>query len=69
MKESIDVDDLTNQAIDLALGNDALRKRVVEPLRKKILPYVACTVLTNVIMFALLLYLVRRLHTLHPPPQ
>jgi hypothetical protein len=30
MKESID--DLTNQAIDLVLENDALHKRIVEPL-------------------------------------
>ena len=46
MKESID--DLTNQAIDLVLENDALHKRIVEPLKRKILPYVACEFLTNV---------------------
>ena len=72
MKESID--DLTNQAIDLALENDALHKRIVEPLKRKILPYVACGVLTNVVMFILLAYLVRRLSLLPlqsqllPPP-
>ena len=65
MKESID--DLTNQAIDLVLGNDALHKRVVEPLKRKILPYVACSILTNLVMFILLVYLVRRLHLLPPP--
>ena len=62
MKESID--DLTNQAIDLVLENDALHKRIVEPLKRKILPYVACTVVTNLIMFMLLLYLARRLTVL-----
>ena len=58
MKESID--DLTNQAIDLVLANDALHKRIVEPLKRKILPYVACTIVTNLLMFTLLIYLVRR---------
>ena len=62
MKESID--DLTNQAIDLVLENDALHKRIVEPLKRKILPYVACTVVTNLIMFMLLFYLARRLTVL-----
>ena len=69
MKESID--DFTNQAIDLVLGNDALHKRIVEPLKRKIVPFVACTVLTNLLMFGLLVYLVRRLsllpHTLPLP--
>jgi len=75
MKESID--DFTNQAIDLVLENDALQDRIVKPLKRKILPYVACGVLMNVIMFILLVYLARRLsllplHTLplplHTPP-
>ena len=69
MKESID--DLTNQAIDLVLQNDALHKRIVEPLRRKILPFVICSILTNVAMFILLVYLVRRLSLLpllHPLP-
>ena len=52
--------DLTNQAIDLVLENDALHKRIVEPLKRKILPYVACTIVTNLLMFTLLIYLVRR---------
>lgn len=62
MKESID--DLTNQAIDLVLENDALHKRILKPLKRKILPYVACTVVTNLVMFMLLLYLARRLTVL-----
>ena len=68
MKESID--DLTNQAIDLVLENDALHKRIVEPLKRKILPYVACGVLMNVVMFILLVYLAQRLSllSLHTPP-
>ena len=66
MKESID--DLTTQAIDLVLGNDALHKRIVEPLKRKIVPYIACSVLTNLIMFILLVYLARRLSLLPLPP-
>ena len=65
MKESID--DLTTQAIDLVLENDALHKRIVEPLKRKILPYVACGVLTNVTMFILVVYLARRLSLLPLP--
>ena len=65
MKESID--DLTNQAIDLVLENDALHKRIVEPLKWKIIPYVACSVVTNTIMFILLVYLARRLSLLPLP--
>ena len=62
MKESID--DLTNQAIDLVLENDALHKRIVEPLKRKIVPYVACSIVTNLVMFILLVYLARRLSLL-----
>src|SRR5210317_1745284 len=66
MKESID--DLTNQAIDLVLENDALHKRIVEPLKRKIVPYVACSIVTNLVMFILLVYLARRLSLLPLPP-
>lgn len=67
MKES--VDDFTNQAIDMVLENDALHKRIVEPLKRKILPYVVCSVLVNAAMIILLVYLARRLSLLplHPP--
>ena len=65
MKESID--DLTNQAIDLVLENDALHKRIVEPLKRKIVPYVACGLLTNVVMVITLVYLARRLRVLQTP--
>ena len=66
MKEYID--DLTNQAIELVLENDALHKRIVEPLKRKIVPYVACSIVTNLVMFILLVYLARRLSLLPLPP-
>jgi hypothetical protein len=62
MKESID--DLTNQAIDLVLENDALHERIVKPLKRKILPYAVCAALINLGMLILLVYLVRRLSDL-----
>jgi hypothetical protein len=65
MKESID--DLTNQAIDLVLENDALQERIVKPLRRKILPYAVSAILTNISMFILMIYLARRLSVLQMP--
>ncbi len=65
MKESID--DLTNQAIDLVLDNDALQDRIVKPLKRKILPYAACAALTNVAILILLVYLALRLRVLQTP--
>jgi len=64
MKESID--DLTNQAIDMVLKNNALQERIVEPLRRKIVPYAVCAVTFNVLMFVLIVYLVRRVSRLPP---
>jgi len=37
-----DEDDLTNQALDIILDNDILQKRVIDPLKKKITPYILC---------------------------
>ena len=67
MKESID--DLTNQAIDLVLKNDALHNRVLQPLKRKMFPFIASAVLTNIMILVLLVYLARRLSLLplHTP--
>ena len=65
MKESID--DLTTQAIDLVLENDALQERIVKPLKKKILPYALCAALTNIAVLILLVYLAQRLSVLQRP--
>ena len=64
MKESID--DLTNQAIDLVLENDALNERIVKPLKRKILPYATCAILLHLAMFILMVYLARRMSLLQP---
>ena len=62
MKQSMD--DLTNQAIDMVLKNNALQERIVEPLRRKIVPYALCAVVFNILMFVLIVYLVRRVSRL-----
>ena len=69
MKQSID--DLTNEAIDIVMQNNALQERIVKPLRRKILPYAVCAGLTNMIMLILLVYLAQRLarlQALQKPP-
>ena len=59
MKESID--DLTNQALDLVLNNDALQKRVIDPIKKKLFPYVMCIGFFNLALFIMVAYLSNRL--------
>ena len=46
-------DDLTTQALDMFLENDTLQKRVIDPLKRKILPYVMCIGFFNLILFVL----------------
>jgi hypothetical protein len=62
MKRSMD--DLTNQAIDLVLENDALHERVVKPLKQKVFPYALSITIFNLILFILVVHLVRRLSIL-----
>ena len=58
MKASID---LTNQAIDMMLKNDALNERVISPLKKKLVPFVACVGLFNLLLLLLLIYIAMNL--------
>jgi len=58
------MDEFTNQAIDLVLENDALHKKVLEPLRQKMMPYVLCAVTFNIALMVLVIYLARRLSVL-----
>jgi hypothetical protein len=60
MKESIK-DDLTEQALDIFLENETLQTRIIEPMKRKVLPYVLCVALFNIILFMMVLYLTRRL--------
>ncbi len=58
---SDDEDDLTNQALDLVLNNDALQKRVIDPMKRKLLPYVMCIGFFNLALFVMVAYLSNRL--------
>ena len=58
---SSDDDDLTNQALDLVLNNDALQKRVIDPIKRKIFPYVMCIGFFNLALFVIVAYLSTRL--------
>jgi len=55
------MDELTNQAIDLVLENNALHKRVLEPLKQKIMPYVIGFVLFNLMILILIIYILNLL--------
>ena len=58
---SSDDDDLTNQALDLVLNNDALQKRVIDPIKRKIFPYVMCIGFFNLALFVMVACLSNRL--------
>jgi hypothetical protein len=55
------MDDITNQAIDMALKSESLNDKVLKPLRKKIMPYLACFVAFNIILLVLLIYILNLL--------
>jgi len=65
MKASID--DLTNQAIDLVLENDALYTRVLNPLKRKIAPYAIGVSLFNLVIFVLLIQVTFKINNIHRP--
>jgi len=52
------MDDFTNQAIDMVLENNALHKRVLEPLRHKLMPYILCVAVFNITLMFLVIYLI-----------
>jgi hypothetical protein len=55
------MDELTNQAIDMIFDNDALNKRIVNPLKKKAFPYLMTVIFFNIVLFVLVCHLVRKL--------
>ena len=61
------MDHLTNQAIDMIFENDALKDRILKPIKRKAYPYVLTGVAFNLILLVLLIYIiikVRRLTTI-----
>jgi len=54
-------DDLTTQALDLVLNSDTLQNKIINPLKKKIIPYIMCIGFFNLSMFIMIAYLSNRL--------
>jgi|TARA_X000000368_G_scaffold409632_1_gene391899 hypothetical protein len=54
-------EDITTQALDYVLNNDSLQKRVLDPLKRKILPYILCIGFFNLTLFIMVAYLANRL--------
>jgi len=59
MKESI-TDELTDQALDIFLESDTIQTRILEPVKKRVLPYLICIGIFNVMLFIMVAYLTRR---------
>ena len=53
-------DDLTNQAIDIIFENDALQSRIIDPIRRKIVPYLLCFGFFNLTLFILVAFIATR---------
>jgi len=56
--------DLTTQALDLFFDNEAIQARIIKPIKKRAVPLVVGTVIFNLLLVGLLLYLVLRLEHL-----
>ena len=54
-------DDLTTQALEMFLENDTLQKRVIDPLKRRIFPYIMCIGFFNLALFIMVAYLANRL--------
>ena len=46
-------DDLANQAIDIIFENDALQSRIIEPIKRRLFPYLICVGFFNLTLFVL----------------
>jgi len=58
---SVDENDLANQALDIFLDNDILQKRIVDPLKRKVAPYILCFGIFNLSIFVMIAYLSNRI--------
>tara|TARA_Y100000389_G_scaffold121227_1_gene118630 strand:- start:11754 stop:11948 length:195 start_codon:yes stop_codon:yes gene_type:complete len=60
MKESI-TDDITDQALDIFLESDTIQARILEPIKRRVFPYLICIGIFNIILFLMILYIIHRL--------
>lgn len=51
-------DDLTEQALDYFLENGTLQKKVLEPIKRKVFPYVVGVAFFNIVLFIMIGYLI-----------
>ena len=58
------MDHLTNQAIDMIFENDALKDRVLKPMKRKAYPYLLTGVAFNLILLFLIVYLIYKVRCL-----
>jgi hypothetical protein len=56
-------DDLTDQALDFVFKSNTLQDRVVNPLKKKLIPALICIGAFNLLILGLLVYIIVRIHT------
>jgi|TARA_A200000159_G_scaffold2975_1_gene3063 hypothetical protein len=56
-------DDLANQAIDIIFENDALQTRIIDPIKRKAIPYLLCFGIFNLILFILVAFIAKRVFT------
>jgi hypothetical protein len=56
--------DFTTQALDLFFENEAIQTRLIKPIKRRAVPLFIGTLLFNIILVALLLYLVLRMEYL-----
>jgi hypothetical protein len=54
-------DELTDQALDIFLGSDTIQTRILEPVKRKVLPSLICIGIFNLILFVMVAYLTRSL--------
>jgi hypothetical protein len=55
---------LTTQALDMFFGDEAIQSRIVKPLKRRAVPFVVGSLLVNLLLIALLVYLVLRVECL-----
>ena len=58
------MDQLTNQAIDMIFENDALKDRILKPIKQKAYPLIITGILFNLILLVLLIYIIIKLRQL-----
>tara|TARA_B100000035_G_C20660618_1_gene405130 strand:- start:7 stop:216 length:210 start_codon:yes stop_codon:yes gene_type:complete len=56
-------DDLANQAIDIIFENNAIQDRLIDPIKRKVIPYLLCFGVFNLILFVLVAFIASRVFT------